>query len=111
MDATRLLPGESASTDPFLPGENPTAGDREDVEHWINVYSELLDFKRFMLDGASARVREMVTDTAKIEIETTDLTIVRAEAERLARRLAFWRSRLDALEGEGTQPPRIDPSR
>ena len=98
VDATRLLPGEDASTDPLLPGENPTVGYREDVELWINVYSELLDFKRFMLDGASARAGSMQTDIARTEVESTDLRVARAEAERFTRRLSFWRGRLETLE-------------
>ncbi len=98
VDTTRLLPGEEASSDLLLPGEDPSAGYQEDVELWISVYSELLDFKRFMLDGASARASAMVTDIARVEIETTDLRVARAEAERFTRRLSFWRSRLSTLK-------------
>ena len=90
--------------DELLPGENPAAGYRDDVELWIKVYSELLDFKRFMLDGATARAGAMTTAVAKQEIETTDLRVARAEAERFTRRLAFWRGRLEALPE--TQPAR-----
>lgn len=98
VDVTRLLPGENATEDLLLPGENPTAGYREDVELWIKVYSELLDFKRFMLDGATTRAGEMTTEVARKEIETTDLRVARAEAERFMRRLAFWRGRLESLK-------------
>ena len=97
VDTTRLLPGESATSDALLPGEDPSAGYSDDVEHWINVYSELLAFKRFMLDGATARAAEMVTDNARIEVENTDLRVARAEAERFTRRLSFWRGRKEAL--------------
>jgi hypothetical protein len=97
VDVARLLPGEEENSDPLLPGENPTAAYREDVELWIDVYSELLDFKRFMLDGASARASEMLTAIARNEIEDTDLRVARAEAERFTRRLSFWRGRLEAL--------------
>lgn len=97
VDTTRLLPGEGASSDALLPGEDPAAGYSDDVEHWISVYSELLDFKRFMLDGATARAAEMVTENARIEVETTDLRVARAEAERFTRRLSFWRGRKEAL--------------
>lgn len=68
------------------------------MELWVSVYSELLDFKRFMLDGATARADAMVTDIARVEIETTDLRVARAEAERFTRRLAFWRGRLSTLK-------------
>ncbi len=73
-------------------------GHRDDAHHWITVYSELLDFKRFMLDGAAARAAQMATEEARTEIETTDLRVARAEAERFTRRLSFWRSRLTETE-------------
>ena len=97
VDKARLLPGEGANSDPLLPGEDPAAGYSDDVEHWINVYSELLDFKRFMLDGATARAAGMLTDNARTEIENTDLRVARAEAERFSRRLSFWRGRKEAI--------------
>ena len=100
VDKSRLLPGEGATSDALLPGEDPAAGYGDDVEHWINVYSELLDFKRFMLDGATARAAEMVTDSARTEVENTDLRVARAEAERFTRRLSFWRGRKEALRPE-----------
>jgi hypothetical protein len=95
VDPARRLPGEEEAEDQLLPGENPAATFKDDVEMWIQVYSELLDFKRFMLDGATARAGEMRTAAARTEVETTDMRIARAEAERFARRLAFWRGRLD----------------
>jgi hypothetical protein len=101
VDPSRLLPGETATADQLLPGEDPAASYRDDVEHWISVYSELLDFKRFMLDGASARAAKMATPEARVEIETTDLRVARAEAERFSRRLSFWRSRADAHPTNG----------
>ena len=98
VDTNRLLPGErAASEDALLPGEDTKALYPEDVQLWINVYSELLDFKRFMLDGASERAARMTTDVARTEIEATDLRVARAEAERFTRRLSFWRGRLEAL--------------
>lgn len=97
VDSRRLLPGEEATIDAYLPGEDPTTAHLDDVEHWVAVYSELLSFKRFMLDGASARAAEMVTAQAREEVETTDLRVARAEAERFSRRIGFWRGRLEAM--------------
>jgi hypothetical protein len=98
VDTTRLLPNEEAAADLLLPGEDLSASYREDVELWVNVYSELLDFKRFMLDGASARAGAMRTEAARVEVETTDLRVARAEAERFIRRLSYWRGRLEELQ-------------
>lgn len=96
VDVDRILPGEG-DYEPLLPGEEPTSQHVDDVEHWLTVYSELLDFKRFMLDGASLRANEMRTEIAREEIERTDLRVARAEAERFATRLAYWRGRRDAI--------------
>lgn len=105
VDVTRRLPGEEVSADAVLPGEDPTTAYRSDVEMWIAVYSELLEFKRFMLDGAAARAAAMTTEIARAEIEDTDLRVARAEAERFARRLAFWRARQEALAEPAAAAP------
>jgi hypothetical protein len=97
IDPDRVLPGEG-DYQPLLPGEEPSSQHVDDVEHWLTVYSELLDFKRFMLDGARLRANEMRTETARNEVERTDLRVARAEAERFAARLAYWRGRRDAIK-------------
>lgn len=98
VDTERLLPGEAAASEPMLPGRHLQAGYRDDAKHWIGVYAELLDFKRFMIDGTAKRAAAMRTELAQQEIESTDLRLARAEAERFTRRLAFWRGRLDLLD-------------
>ena len=106
VSTSRLLPGERGSVtnadqvengDNLLPGEDPTNALIDDIEHWIAVYSELLDFKRFMLDGAAARAAAMTQAESRHEVEVTDLTVARAEAERFTRRLAYWRGRREAV--------------
>ena len=82
--------------DRLLPGEDPVGAIAEDAEHWVAVYGELLEFKQFMLDGAAARAAAMIQTESRTEVENTDLTVARAEAERFSRRLAYWRTRLDA---------------
>jgi hypothetical protein len=42
----------------------------------------------------------MATTEARTEIESTDLRLARAEAERFTRRLAFWRSRQEELNAQ-----------
>lgn len=96
VDVDRRLPGED-DVEHLLPGEKPTSGYRDDAVLWVRVYSELLDFKRFMLDGAAARASQMDTEIARQEVETTDLRVARAEAERFTKRLAYWRGRLNEL--------------
>jgi hypothetical protein len=98
-DRATVAAADAVDVERLLPGEEPS-DHREDIEHWIAVYSELLDFKRFMLDGASVRASQMATTEARTEIESTDLRLARAEAERFTRRLAYWRRRLEELSAQ-----------
>jgi hypothetical protein len=62
--------------DSLLPGENPAASNREDVEHWLSVYQELARF----CDHLS-------------EASPHDNLALVAHRARLRRRLVFWRRR------------------
>ena len=112
VESSRLLPGENSSVenqqlldeDRLLPGEDPIGALTEDADHWIAVYSELLDFKKFMLDGAAARAAAMTQPESRVEVETTDLTVARAEAERFSRRLAYWRGRRSVAVEQSIRP-------
>jgi len=72
--------------DRLLSGERPDTPYLEDAHHWIKVYSELREFKAEVLRLAEERVRSMGRDSAA-EVEETDLKVLRAEAERINRRL------------------------
>jgi hypothetical protein len=85
VDSDRLLPGEDVNT-PYV----------DDAEHWIKVYGELLELKRRMIGELTRQVANM-TETARREAQDTDLVVMHVEAERFARRLGFWRRRLDEL--------------
>ena len=63
----------------------------------MDVYSELLTFKQKMLADTDAQLGGMKHEQARHEVERTDAVVLRAEAERLARRLGFWRKRLQDL--------------
>src|SRR5438132_10292585 len=71
----------------LLPGEDPQRADPQDAAHWVEVYSELLSFKQDVLNLIGARMSEMREEPARLEVEQTDVVVVRAEAERLAGRL------------------------
>jgi len=77
----------------LLPGEEPSSSDTEDASHWIAVYSELLTFKRGILERSTDEAAAM-SQVAKREVESTDLVVLSAEAARLERRLSFWQNRL-----------------
>ncbi|MBO0686152.1 MAG: hypothetical protein J2P45_23635 [Candidatus Dormibacteraeota bacterium] len=87
----------ASDVDRLLPGEDPERADAHDAGLWVDVYSELLLFKQEMLQMVSARVADMKFDPARQEVEETDAVVLRAEAERLAGRLGYWRRRLDEL--------------
>ena len=81
--------------DRLLPTENPQTGLAEDARHWRIVYRELLTFKQGLLTVADRGLAEIehelkVTDTAT-------LALLRAQNERLRRRLEFWESRHQEL--------------
>lgn len=105
-DIVCLLPGEPAMSGALLPGEDPTVESMQDMEHWIRIYSELLDYKRFLLKEAAAQAGELQTDVARREIETAGLGVFKAEAEGLSRRLSFWHGRLDTLKAAELNTPR-----
>ena len=80
----------------LLPGEDPTAGHPDDALHWAQVYRELTEFKnraidRIVIDAVG------LGDVARLEVETTDLVVLRAERDRLVRRSEFWRERYRKL--------------
>lgn len=70
-----------------------SSGDASDARHWVKVYAELVAFKDRLLDQV-AEQRQKVTGEGRAEVEA-DERLLRPEAERLHRRLDFWRGRLD----------------
>jgi hypothetical protein len=87
---------EAIEPDRLLPGEDEDSVHLDDALHWTKVYSELLDFKHSLLTVAEDRITSM-HDAARTEVEETDLKILQAEAQRLARRQEFWRVRSATL--------------
>jgi hypothetical protein len=86
VEPERLLEGEDEHTE-YL----------DDAVHWTEVYAELLDFKRSLLDLAEQRVAAL-DDAAESEVRETDLKVLAAEAARFRRRIAFWQRRVEELE-------------
>lgn len=91
--------------DRLLAGEDPTTRHLEDAELWTAVYGELTAFKQELVASTEARAAGMLPEGAR-ELRDTDLLILRAEAERLNRRLEFWRRRLGELSGEAGRTTR-----
>ena len=89
---------KAVDTDRLLDGEDPESTVLEDAEHWVAVYEELTSFKGDVL-GTTREHTEAMGRDATAEVLATDLPLLRAEAERLHRRLAFWRRRAEELRG------------
>ena len=87
-DPTRTLPGEDLGTQYV-----------DDVEHWVSVYKELLDFKRRVLLSNKEKIAEM--PVLQSELGAIDVPFLETEIGRLAGRLESWEARLVELQTEG----------
>lgn len=90
---------DAVDDDRSLAGEDPTTQRLEDAELWTAVYSELAAFKKDLVASTEVRAATMLVAGAR-ELRDTDLPILRAEADRLNRRLELWRRRRDELSDE-----------
>jgi hypothetical protein len=94
---------EAVEPERLLDGEDEDTTYLDDAVHWAEVYLELLDFKRSLLAVAEEHVA-LMHDDAGLEVEETDLKVLKAEAARFERRLDFWRGRIVELQASGTEP-------
>src|ERR1700682_342414 len=88
---------EAVQPDRLLPGEDEGTPYVEDAHHWVKVYTELLEFKAEIVSLTEERVPSMDPDSGA-EVKATDLKVLRAEAARLGRRVAYWRAQAAGLE-------------
>lgn len=89
---------EATKNDPLrlLPGEDPQTPYRDDAEHWVEVYRELVETK----SGILAKLREdrRGLDAAGQAELDHDERVLQLEMERLQARLAAWEQRLRQTE-------------
>lgn len=104
MDSERLRDeraGEAAADpDRLLPGEDPASPYPDDAEKWIEVYEELLRFKRRLLSVAEETLQDLHDKPARREVVETDRVVLHAEVTRFQKRLSFWQRRLSELHGQ-----------
>jgi hypothetical protein len=91
------LPGRPLATTSFnpdrlLPGEPPASNDPEDAEHWISVYTELLETMHQVMVKPEV-VGRQASDGAGA-MRRADLRTLELQIENFEGRLAFWRSKL-----------------
>jgi hypothetical protein len=86
-DWTKRMDGEGVPGDATL----------EQAVYWSQVYSEILAMEEKVL----ARIRELMktqSDTARREVELTNVPVVVAQAERFRQRLGYWKARVEDLK-------------
>jgi hypothetical protein len=67
--------------------------------YWKQVYTEILAMEEKVL----ARIRQLMqtqSETARREVELTNVPVVVAQAERFRQRLGYWGDRVKELEGK-----------
>ena len=88
-----------ADPDRLIDGEDPETLQVHDADHWIRVYTDLLEFKHRLLITAHEMVPSMER-AARREVDQTDMIAIDAESRKFERRLAFWRKRRVELGGD-----------
>jgi hypothetical protein len=76
-----------------LPGDS----NLEQALYWSDVYAEILAMEEKVL----LRIRELMltqSETARREVELTNVPVVVAQAERFRQRLGYWSERVEALK-------------
>ena len=92
-DWTQRMDGEGMPADANL----------EQAIYWKQIYTEILAMEEKLL----ARVRELMqtqSETARREVELTNVPVVVAQAERFRQRLGYWEARVLALNGKALPP-------
>lgn len=88
-DWTQRMDGEG------LPGD----ASFEQAVYWRQVYTEILAMEEKVLD----RIRQLMqtqSETARREVELTNVPVVVAQAERFRQRLGYWDARVEVLKAK-----------
>jgi hypothetical protein len=78
----------------------PEDATMEQAVYWKQVYTEILA----MEEKVVARVHQLMetqSETARHEVELTNVPVVVAQAERFRQRLGYWDTRLQELRANG----------
>lgn len=81
----------------LLPGENPGTRFEDDADHWLAVYTELLQAKAALLAALAERLTKMTDDAARAEVGATDAPLMEEELTRFQSRIDFWKRRKSEL--------------
>lgn len=78
----------------------PADSSMEQAVYWKQVYTEILAMEEKVL----ARIRQLMetqSETARREVELTNVPVVVAQAERFRQRLGYWDARVQYLVARG----------
>lgn len=87
----------AVNPDTLLDGEDPSSVHREEAEHWVAAYSELINYKDSLLLASADSLSLMTTDAAIKEFTGVDVVILGRQVAKFRRRLAFWVQRREEL--------------
>jgi hypothetical protein len=92
--------GATVETDAevLLEGEDPASAHVDDAVHWVKVYGELCTVKFALLEHSDGLLHR---GSAEPTDGDADQRMLRAEADRLARRLEYWTQRTKQLVSAG----------
>jgi hypothetical protein len=92
------LAGDLTDPEHRLPGEEESEGSPllEDAQHWLQVYAELLRFKRTLI--RTTEIHKERAPQEVVEEVSNDQVILRSELDRLVRRHRFWEERVQRLQ-------------
>src|SRR6202162_5868452 len=77
----------------------PGDASMEQAVYWSRIYTEILAMEEKVL----SRIRQLMqtqSETARREVELTNVPVVVAQAERFRQRLGYWEARVLALKVE-----------
>lgn len=94
---------QSIDPDRLLPGEDLDSQDRQDAEHWVAVYTELLNTKQKLIRNLREMMAQQAADV-RDELERADIRMLEMQIDRFVARRTHWQRRLGELPaaGEGT---------
>jgi hypothetical protein len=78
----------------LMPGEDPLSSDVEDAEHWLAVYTELVEMARALVKPPPSHKPGSPTADAS----NPEMVFIQERLAALEDRLEFWRRRLGQLE-------------
>lgn len=92
------VPMAAGAKEHLLPGEEPDSVYVDDAVHWISVYQELLGARHQLLEDLDRGVADSSPE-AQRGLDEVDWPALAEQQQQHLRRLAFWRGRLQSLQG------------